>query len=79
MLFLTHLCQIEFPTVINWICPFPILGLLGVIFHLANSGEPDQMPRFAASDLVLHCLPMSHKKDPRLIWVKGDIKDLSYE
>ena len=22
----------------------------------------------AASDLVLHCLPMSHKKDARLIW-----------
>ena len=24
----------------------------------------------AASDLVLHCLPMSHKKDARHIWVK---------
>ena len=35
----------------------------------ANSGEPDQMPRFAASDLVLHCLPMSHKKESRLISV----------
>ena len=23
---------------------------------LANSTDPDQMPRFAASDLVLHCL-----------------------
>ena len=29
------------------------------------------MPRSAASDLGLHCLPMSmsHKKDTRLIWV----------
>ena len=36
---------------------------------LANSGDPDQMPRSAASDLGLHCLPMSHKKDARLIWV----------
>ena len=27
------------------------------------------MPHLAASDLVLHCLPMSHKKDDRLIWV----------
>ena len=36
----------------------------------ANSGEPDQMPRFAVPDLVLHYLPMSHKKDARLIWVK---------
>ena len=35
----------------------------------ANSREPDQTPRFAASDLVLHCLPMSHKKDTGLIWV----------
>ena len=27
------------------------------------------MPHFAASDLGLHSLPMSHKKDARLIWV----------
>ena len=25
----------------------------------------------ATSDLGLHCLPMSHKKDARLIWVKS--------
>ena len=25
-----------------------------------------------ASDLGLHCLPMSHKKDARLIWVNGN-------
>ena len=31
-----------------------------------NSVEPDQTPRFVASDLVLHCLPMSHNKDARL-------------
>ena len=24
-----------------------------------------------ASNLGLHCLPMSHKKEARLIWVKG--------
>ena len=29
---------------------------------LANSGDPDQMPHAAVSDLGLHCLPMSHKK-----------------
>ena len=29
---------------------------------LVNSREPGQKPRFAASDLVLHCLPMFHKK-----------------
>ena len=28
----------------------------------ANSREPDQTPRFAASDMVVHCLSMSHKK-----------------
>ena len=28
------------------------------------------MPPFAASDLGLLCLSMSHKKDARLIWVK---------
>ena len=27
------------------------------------------MPHFAASDLVLHYVPLSHKKDARLIWV----------
>ena len=36
----------------------------------ANSGDTDQTPRSAASDLGLHCLPMSHKKDAnRLKWV----------
>ena len=29
------------------------------------------MPHSAASDLGLHGLPMSHKKDDRLIWVQG--------
>ena len=28
------------------------------------------MPHFAASDLVLHCFPMSHKKESRLKMVK---------
>ena len=28
----------------------------------------DQTPRSAASDLVMQCLPMSHKKDARLKW-----------
>ena len=34
----------------------------------ANSGDPDQTRRFLASDHVLHCLPMSSKKDARLEW-----------
>ena len=32
----------------------------------ANSGYPDQTPRSAASDLGLHRLSMSHKKDAML-------------
>ena len=36
----------------------------------ANRIAPDGTPRFAASHLGLFCLPMSHKKDDRLIWVK---------
>ena len=39
----------------------------------ANSGDPDQMPHSLASDLGLHYLPMSHKKDARHIWVKNAI------
>ena len=38
-------------------------------FMKANIIAPDGTPRFAASHLVLFCLPMSHKKDAMLIWV----------
>ena len=63
---LTHLRLMDFPFPINWTCQFPILGLLGGIFHLcskfeknllANSGKP------VATDLVFNCLPLSHKDD----------------
>ena len=37
-------------------------------FLQAKRGDPDQTPRSAASDLGLHCLPMSYKKDAGLIW-----------
>ena len=36
------------------------------------------MPHSAASDLGLHCLPMSHKKDARLIWVKVNTVSSEY-
>ena len=39
----------------------------------ANSGDPDQTPHFVVSDLGLHYLPMSHKKDARHIRVKSAI------
>ena len=35
----------------------------------ANSGDPDQMPRSAASDLGLHCLPITRLRVSRLQWV----------
>ena len=35
----------------------------------ANSGEPDQTPQNAASDLVVHCLPTSFLGVSRLKWV----------
>ena len=65
----------KFPTVINWTGPFPFKGLLGGMFHFyqsskVNSGDPDQTPQNAVSDLGLRCLHVSHKKDARLIWVK---------
>ena len=41
-----------------------------LIEHSVNSGDPDQTARSAASDLGLHCFPLSHKKDARLIWVR---------
>ena len=36
---------------------------------LANSEDPDQTPLSAASDLGMHCLPMSQKWDDWLVWV----------
>ena len=36
---------------------------------MANSVDPDQMPHSAASDLGLHCLPMSLLWDARHKWV----------
>ena len=36
----------------------------------ANSGDPDQTPHIAASDLGLHCLPNTLLGISRLQWVK---------
>ena len=38
----------------------------------ANSGDPDQTPRSAASDLGLHCLPITLLRVSRLQWVKDE-------
>ena len=36
----------------------------------ANNADPDKTPCSVASDLGLHCLPMSLLWDARLKWVK---------
>ena len=67
----------NFPIYIGRTRLFQTLGVLGGIFEFkfqknslwANSGDTDQTPRFAASDLGLWCFPLSHKKDARLIWI----------
>ena len=41
-------------------------------YSVSNSGDPDQMPHSAVSDLGIHCLSMSHKMDARLIWVQAE-------
>ena len=43
--------------------PFLIQGLLGSNLQFRSMRHANS----AASDLVLHCLPMSHKKGDRLI------------
>ena len=45
----------------------------------ANSGDPGQTPQSEASDLGLHYLPMSHKKDSRHLWVKMQLFCLSHK
>ena len=70
-----------FPIIIIWMSPFSFGGggiksNFSFLFHFsmkfmkANRITPDGMRRFAASYLGLLCLPLSHKKDDRLIWVK---------
>ena len=71
----------DFPILINWASPLSFLGAsirrdFSFSFHLlikcmkASRISPDGMLHFAASHLGLFYLPMSHKKDARLIWVK---------
>ena len=45
----------------------------------ANIGDPDQTPHSVESDLGLHYLPMSHKKDANNIWVKMQLFCLSHK
>ena len=79
-LILSYLLRMDFPILIIWMTPLLFLGASGVIFHFlfhfsikfmqANIITPDGTPHFVASHLGILCLPMSHKKDARLILVK---------
>ena len=37
-----------------------------------NDGGPDQTPHYVASDLGLHCFPVTLLRVSRLKWVKRD-------
>ena len=39
----------------------------------ANSGDPDQMPQNAASDMGLHCLQISFLRISRIKWTKFEL------
>ena len=44
---------------------------ISIQFFKETSVSNYSREHFAESDLVLHCFPLSHKKDTRLIWVKA--------
>ena len=71
----------EFPSIINWTSPFPFSGMLGGIFHFSSNFDRNLCKQTvetqnAASDLGLHYLPTSHKKDARLIFIIGELMSL---
>ena len=49
-----------------WLVFLLLLWFTEIPVFNANSVDPDQTPRSAASDLDLHCLPMSLLWDARL-------------
>ena len=70
----------EFPTLINMNRPFYFKGCWVVVFifiqflteNSVSIGDRNQTPQ------NLHCLPMSHKEDARLIWVKVLLDGLNF-
>ena len=66
------------PIIINWMSPLSffwdvrsdfyfLLSHISMKFLCVNRIAPDGTPRSAASHLRLNCLPMSNKRDARLI------------
>ena len=72
------ICQIDLSLLISWTNPSPNLGVSGVLFHfcfILNRNSCKQTVKTLIrcrrmSDLGLHCLLRSQKRDTRLIWVK---------
>ena len=61
-LFLTHICLMDFPILINWVSPFPFLGVSGVLFQfysILNRNSCKQTVKTLIRPRVLR----------RLIWV----------
>ena len=65
---LTHCILVDSSTDICWMSPFVILRCwiyFVAVFYFwwkilfANNVDPDQMPHYVASDLGLHCLPVT--------------------
>ena len=75
---LTHLCQVDFylnsldrsTSYTRGVWLVFIIIIVEISELIANSVDPDQTPRSAASGLGLHCLPMSLLCDARCKWVQ---------
>ena len=75
----THFRPNNLVHIIYWKSPISILGYVR-LYHLdislekiakviAHSGDPDETPHSAVSDLGLHCLPVTPLMVSRLEWV----------
>ena len=55
--------------VVGWYFSF-LFNSNRIFYKQTALGDPDQTPHSAASNLGMHCLPISHKQDTMRIWVK---------
>ena len=58
----THLCQMEFPSVINWTSPFPFEMLLGSSYHFYSNFDRTFCKQTVETLIRRHILQ-------RLVWV----------
>ena len=83
LLLLTYCSPDSLSHIIYWKSLISILGMSGYETYLflekkvaklfANSGDPDQTPRYAASGLGLHCLPVTLLRVSRIQWVNDKL------